>query len=128
MTDDVSRDVPTATSHPDSASMRLLPWTTTDGNPCFLISDGDGLLSQLADDFEAELTSSATNVLAGARAVLADQQADSRLLRFALERAAESLDDVLRVNKSLGTRFPETDCGASAGEDDGPKLPAESFG
>lgn len=35
------------------AGPRLLPWTTPDGNPCYLSTDGRGYLSTLADSIEA---------------------------------------------------------------------------
>ncbi|MGI5426812.1 hypothetical protein [Streptomyces sp. CA-179760] len=78
--------------------MRLLPWTGTDGKPCYLSTDDPhSLLSQLADDVEAAQLASAEQVLAGARAVLEDAEAGERAVRFALTRAVESLGDVLRV-------------------------------
>ncbi|GGU37088.1 hypothetical protein [Streptomyces coeruleorubidus] len=78
--------------------MRLLPWTGTDGKPCYLSTDNpDSLLSRLADDVEAAQLVSAEQVLAGAKAVLGDDKAGERAVRFALVRAVESLGDVLRV-------------------------------
>ncbi len=32
---------------------RLLPWTGSEGKPCYLLTDGDGPLSRLADVVEA---------------------------------------------------------------------------
>jgi len=85
--------------------MRLLPWTGVDGKPCYLSSDDPhSPLSRLADDVEAAQLRSAVEVLAGARAVLADTKAGERAVRFALARAAESLEDVLRVAVSRGAR------------------------
>lgn len=44
--------------------MRLLPWTGTDGKPCYLSTDdSDSLLSHLADDIEAAQLASAEQVL-----------------------------------------------------------------
>ena len=48
---------------------------------------------------------SAEEVLAGSRAVLADAAAGERAVRFALTRAVESLEDVLRVAVSRGQRI-----------------------
>ncbi|MEU0220007.1 hypothetical protein ABZ281_35235 [Streptomyces sp. NPDC006265] len=87
--------------------MRLLPWTGSDGKPCYLSTDGpDSLLSRLADDLEAAQLASAEQVAAGAGAVLDDPEAGERAVRFALTRAVESLADVLRiaVSRSTGTR------------------------
>ncbi|MER6110157.1 hypothetical protein [Streptomyces hirsutus] len=85
--------------------LRLLPWTTPEGNPCYLSTDsGRSRLSLLADDIEAAQLDSGEQVLAGARAVLSDPGAGERAVRFALTRAAESLEDVLRVAVSRGAR------------------------
>jgi hypothetical protein len=90
--------------------MRLLPWTGTDGKPCYLSTDDpDSLLSRLADDIEAAQLASAEQVLAGAEAVLRDAEAGERAVRFALVRALESLGDVLRVAVSRGERIPGQD-------------------
>ncbi|MEV5434904.1 hypothetical protein AB0K80_02550 [Streptomyces sp. NPDC052682] len=86
--------------------MRLLPWTSPDGKPCYLSTDNPrSLLSRLADDIEAAHLRSAAQVLEGSRAVLADAKAGERAVRFALTRAAESLEDVLRVAVSRGARL-----------------------
>ncbi|MGA5896849.1 hypothetical protein [Streptomyces venetus] len=83
--------------------MRLLPWTGSDGKPCYLSTDDpDSLLSRIADDVEAAQLASAEHVLAGSKAVLQDPKAGERALRFALTRATESLGDVLRVAVSRG--------------------------
>ncbi|GHH28101.1 hypothetical protein [Streptomyces lanatus] len=86
--------------------LRLLPWTTPDGKPCYLSADSDrSLLSRLADDVEAAQLDSGEQVLAGARAVLADTKAGERAVRFALTRASESLEDALRIAVSRGERI-----------------------
>ncbi|MEU3255437.1 hypothetical protein [Streptomyces sp. NPDC006997] len=87
--------------------LRLLPWTTPEGKPCYLSADGPGsLLSRLADDVEEAQLASGEQVLAGSRAVLADARAGERAVRFALTRTAESLEDVLRIAVSRGGRIP----------------------
>ncbi|MGC9382008.1 hypothetical protein [Streptomyces sp. MH13] len=91
----------------DTSSLRLLPWTTPEGNPCYLSTgDSRSLLSRLADDIEEAQLDSGEQVLAGARAVLGDGKAGERAVRFALTRATESLEDVLRVAVSRGRRLP----------------------
>ena len=88
-------------------SLRLLPWTTPEGNPCYLSTDSDhSRLSRLADDLEEAQLDSGEQVLAGARAVLADPKAGERAVRFALTRAAECLADLLRIAVSRGERIP----------------------
>jgi hypothetical protein len=90
--------------------LRLLPWTTPDGKPCYLSADSaDSLLSLLADDVEAAQLRSGEEVLAGSRAVLADARAGERAVRFALTRATESLEDVLRIAVSRGERIEAGD-------------------
>ncbi|CAL9305871.1 hypothetical protein [Streptomyces sp. SudanB182_2057] len=89
------------------AELRLLPWTSPEGKPCYLSTDDDGSrLSRLADDVEAAQLRSGEQVLAGARAVLADRAAGERAVRFALTRAGESLEEVLRIAHSRGARIP----------------------
>lgn len=89
-----------------STELRLLPWTTPDGKVCYLSADSeDSRLSRLADDMEAAQLDSGEQVLAGARAVLSDTKAGERAVRFALTRATESLEDVLRIAVSRGERI-----------------------
>nr|WP_079127894.1 hypothetical protein [Streptomyces niveus] len=110
-------------------ALRLLPWTTPEGKPCFLSSDGgEGVLSRLADDVEAVQTSMGAEVLGGAKAVLADPQVGARELRFALARVTEVLGDVLRVAESRGARLSVPHEDDEGGEGDDPRLPAEAFG
>ncbi|MGW8671903.1 hypothetical protein [Streptomyces niveus] len=110
-------------------ALRLLPWTTPEGKPCFLSSDTDeGVLSRLADAVEVAQTSAGAGVLGCAKAVLADPQVGARELRFALTQVTEVLGDVLRVAESRGARLsvPYEDEGGDEGDD--PRLPAEAFG
>ncbi|MEU6553173.1 hypothetical protein ABZ915_23250 [Streptomyces sp. NPDC046915] len=87
-------------------TLRLLPWTTPEGKPCYLSADSDhSRLPLLADDVEAGQLDSAQQVLGGARAVLADPGAGEQALRFALVRAVESLTDALRIAASRGARL-----------------------
>ncbi|MFD0315891.1 hypothetical protein [Streptomyces flavalbus] len=86
--------------------LRLLPWTTPEGKPCYLSTDDPGsLLSRLADDVEEAQLAAGEQVRAGARAVLADAKAGERAVRFALTRTVESLDDALRIAVSRGGRI-----------------------
>ncbi|MEH0577620.1 MULTISPECIES: hypothetical protein [Streptomyces] len=85
------------------SGLRLLPWTSLDGKPCYLDTDNDhSRLSLLADNVETAQLASAEHVLGGARAVLADCGAGEPAVRFALTRAIESLGDVLRIAVSRG--------------------------
>ncbi|WP_369366029.1 hypothetical protein AB5L52_23640 [Streptomyces sp. CG4] len=81
-----------------SDGLRLLPWSTPEGKPCYLSTDSDhSRLSLLADDVEAAQLASGEQVLAGATAVLEDPKAGEWAVRFALTGATESLRDVLRI-------------------------------
>ncbi|MGC9544095.1 hypothetical protein [Streptomyces sp. UG1] len=88
--------------------LRLLPWETDTGKPCFLSADGvDGPLSRLADEIEADQLQDGADVLAGARAVLDDRKAGEYALRRALRAATQVLGDVLRVADSRGARLTQ---------------------
>ncbi|MPY53890.1 hypothetical protein FPZ41_37160 [Streptomyces sp. K1PN6] len=88
--------------------LRLLPWTTADGRPCYLSAEEPGgRLSRMADELEAELLGSATYVLDAARPLLDEPGAGKRELRFAGVRLAEALGDALRIAESRGARLPE---------------------
>ncbi len=106
MTFDGARPWPT-----DTSSLRLLPWREPDGKRCYLSTDRGtySTVSRLADEMEAAQTSSAEQVLAGAREVLSDAKADLGSLRFALRRACEALDDLLLVAESRGARLLPAD-------------------
>ncbi|MCT9092607.1 hypothetical protein N4G70_27610 [Streptomyces sp. ASQP_92] len=128
MTTDPTLGVPSLSPYRDATAsqMRLLPWTSVEGKRCYLSPGStDSGLSRLADELEEAQTSSAEDVLAGARAVLDNPSATIDELRFALTRTREALTDILLIAESRGYRVmpPETDTG-----DDGPHLPASAFG
>lgn len=92
----------------DGTPLRLLPWTTPEGAPCYLSTDDPhSRLSRLADELEADLLDSAETVLTHAEPLLADEHAGERELRFAGTRLAEALTDTLRIAASRGARLPE---------------------
>ena len=91
----------------DGAVLRLLPWTTPDGAPCYLSTDDpDSRLSRLADELEADLLDSAEFVLAETRPLLADETTGRRELRFTGVQLAAALTDALRIAASRGARLP----------------------
>ncbi len=93
-----------------AAGLRLLPWETDTGKPCFLSTDGSpGALARLADEIEAEQVRDAADVLKGAQAVLDDHKAGEHALRLALRAATHALGDVLRIADSRGARLPRPD-------------------
>ncbi|MER7790176.1 hypothetical protein [Streptomyces sp. NPDC097640] len=100
-----------------TTGLRLLPWTSPDGKPCYLATDhGDSPLSRRADEIETLQVSMGTQLLGHARALLADRKADAGELRFLANRLCEALRDVLRVAESRGGRLPAHDDGRTAGD------------
>ncbi|MEU5363022.1 hypothetical protein ABZ354_05865 [Streptomyces sp. NPDC005925] len=85
---------------------RLLPWTAADGRPCYLVGDGHGHVSRVADSIESVQLGMAGDLLDHAADMLADQRATAVQLRFLAARLAESLRDVRRVAESRGARLP----------------------
>ncbi|MER6093602.1 hypothetical protein [Streptomyces bluensis] len=89
---------------------RLLPWSSPEGKPCFLVPDsGGGYVSRLADDMEAVLLTMAAAVAEHARKVLDDPVSPYTEVRYAGVRLVECLTDVLRVAESRGMRLPVPD-------------------
>ncbi|GHC12729.1 hypothetical protein ACFW5U_10475 [Streptomyces rochei] len=83
---------------------RLLPWTGSEGKPCYLLTDGDGPLSRLADVVEATHLDMAEELSDHAAALLADARATPEQLRFMVHRMREALTAVRRVAESRGMR------------------------
>lgn len=101
---------PTHHPTPPTTPLRLLPWPSPDGKPCYLSTDGNGgYLSRLADDMEAVQLATATDVLGLARKVLDDPASPYTEVRYAGLRLAECLTDALRVAESRGLRLPAPD-------------------
>lgn len=55
-------------------SPRLLPWSGADGKPCYLIGDGTGRLSRLADQIEAVQLGLARQILERAHDTLTGER------------------------------------------------------
>jgi len=92
---------------------RLLPWSSPEGNPCYLLTDdnGDGYLSRLADDIESVQLDMGSELLGHAKELLDDPKAGAGELRFLSARLTEALRDALRVADSRGARLPVPDDG-----------------
>ncbi|AQW52133.1 hypothetical protein ACIQPP_42790 [Streptomyces violaceusniger] len=87
--------------------LRLLPWETETGKPCFLSTNGSpGALARIADEIEADQLRDGADVLKGVQAVLDDHKAGEYALRLALRAAMQCLGDVLRIADSRGARLP----------------------
>ncbi|MEU6663657.1 hypothetical protein [Streptomyces sp. NPDC046821] len=83
-------------------NMRLLPWKTPEGKPCYLSSDGDGTLARLADEVEAVQLNLGEELLGHARKMLGEPDVPAEEFRFLSARLAEALDDALRVAGRVG--------------------------
>ncbi|QHA04832.1 hypothetical protein GQF42_17400 [Streptomyces broussonetiae] len=86
-------------------SGRLLPWTGADGKPCYLVGDGAGHVSRLADRIESVQLGMADGLLGHAADLLAEQRLTNEELRYLARRLSESLTDVRRVAESRGARI-----------------------
>lgn len=88
---------------------RLLPWTSPEGKPCYLSTDGRGYLSTLADSIETVQLSMGQELLAYARDATAPgtKTLSASEYRWLACRLAEALADALRVAESRGQRIPD---------------------
>ncbi|BBC36146.1 hypothetical protein SGFS_074400 [Streptomyces graminofaciens] len=92
-------------SHGNGTVARLLPWTEAGGKPCYVVGDGEGYVSRLADDIESVQLGMAGELLGHAADILADHRVTGAELRFLLARMTESLTDVHRIAESRGARL-----------------------
>ncbi|MEV4786065.1 hypothetical protein AB0K53_11530 [Streptomyces tuirus] len=84
---------------------RLLPWTGADGKPCYLVGDGTGYVSRLADEIEDVQIDMADQLLGHAAELLAERRVTGEELHYLALRLSESLRDVTRVAASRGVRL-----------------------
>ncbi len=94
-----------------NCTTRLLPWTSPEGKPCYLVGDGTGLVSRLADRMEAEQLDMAADLLDEAQCVLAELKWTPGELHLLAVQLTESLGAVHRVAESRGARLPAPDEG-----------------
>ncbi|GFE14981.1 hypothetical protein Sgleb_30280 [Streptomyces glebosus] len=88
---------------------RLLPWSSAHGNPCYLLGDGTGHVSRVADDIECLQLGMADDLIGHADELLACQGASDRELRFLARGLTDCLRDVRRVAESRGARLRAVD-------------------
>ncbi|MEU1495382.1 hypothetical protein ABZ456_34685 [Streptomyces sp. NPDC005776] len=89
----------------DARAVRLLPWTGPEGKPCYVLGDGNGYVSRMADDIESIQLGMAGDLLGHASGLLADRKVTGAEVHFLASRLAESLRDVKRVAESRGARL-----------------------
>ncbi|MFD5947269.1 hypothetical protein ACFWAZ_33830 [Streptomyces collinus] len=87
------------------AGRRLLPWAGTDGRPCYLVGDGTGYVSRLADEIEDVQIDMADRLLGHAAELFAERRVTGAELHYLARRLSESLRDVIRVAESRGARL-----------------------
>lgn len=85
---------------------RLLPWTGPEGKPCYLVGDGTGYVSRLADRMEVEQLDVAADLIDEAQCVLAELKWTPGELHLLAVQLTESLGAVHRVAESRGARLP----------------------
>ncbi|WP_030989495.1 hypothetical protein [Streptomyces sp. NRRL S-1813] len=89
-----------------TGTVRLLPWSGPEGNPCYLLGDGTGYVSRAADDVESVQLDMAAELLDHAADMLADRKVTPAQLGFLVARMAEALRDIHRIAESRGARLP----------------------
>lgn len=89
--------------------IRLLPWTEPEGKPCYVLGDGTGYVSRMADDIESIQLGMAGDLLGHAARLLADRKVTGAEVHFLASRLTESLRDVKRVAESRGARLVAAD-------------------
>lgn len=89
-----------------NGTVRLLPWSSADGRPCYLVGDGIGFVSRVADNIESVQLGMAADLLDHAADLLADREATAPQVRFLAGYLAEALRDVHRIAESRGARLP----------------------
>ncbi|MEU0196841.1 MULTISPECIES: hypothetical protein [unclassified Streptomyces] len=90
--------------HPNAGG-RLLPWASPEGRPCYLVGDGTGYVSRLADEIEDMQLGMAGELLGHASELLAERRVTSVELHYLARRLTESLRDVKRIAESRGGRL-----------------------
>ncbi|WP_329129935.1 hypothetical protein OG727_26360 [Streptomyces caniferus] len=84
---------------------RLLPWAGPEDKPCFLLGDGTGYVSRIADAMEAAQLGLAAELITEARRVLAGRTWTSGELHLLTVELTEALVEVHRVAESRGARL-----------------------
>jgi anti-sigma regulatory factor (Ser/Thr protein kinase) len=85
--------------------VRLLPWTGAHGQPCPLVTAGDGGASRLADRIESVQLGLADRLLARTRDVLAQHGSSVGEVAELAAPLADALADALLIARSRGARL-----------------------
>ncbi|MGW1716723.1 ATP-binding protein [Streptomyces sp. NPDC002156] len=92
--------------------MRLLPWTGSEGQPCLLISDGDGPVSRIADRVEAVQLGLADRLLGRAQELIASPESSTSELGSLTVQLTDALRDALLIAECRGDRLGAVRYGA----------------
>ncbi|MFF8934012.1 hypothetical protein ACF08O_04560 [Streptomyces paradoxus] len=95
----------TGEARDNAVAGRLLPWSGTDGRPCYLVGAGTGYVSRLADEIEDVQMDMADRLLGHAAGLLVERRVTSAELHYLARRLSESLRDVIRIAESRGARL-----------------------
>ncbi|MDO0914308.1 ATP-binding protein [Streptomyces sp. DT2A-34] len=89
----------------EDTRVRLLPWTGAHGQPCLLLTDGDGTASRIADRIEAVQLGLADRLLGRTRDVLSAREPKAGEFGRLAGQLADALTDVLLIARSRGARL-----------------------
>ncbi|GAA1350182.1 hypothetical protein [Streptomyces beijiangensis] len=84
---------------------RRLPWTGPEGKPCYVLGDGTGPLSRVADQIEAVQLGLARNLVTHALGTLDDPEVEYADLQTLAAHLTEALHDALLIAAGRGTRL-----------------------
>lgn len=115
--------------HPSTRPVaRLLPWTGSADQPCYLLTDqtGDGPVSRYADRVEALQLEMSIGLLDHAEPLIDDPSADAGQLRFLSAQLRTALRDTVRVAESRGERLAAYQRSQEPDESDETDEPDES--
>lgn len=76
---------------PANGSVGLLQWSSAEGRPSYLLGDGIGYVSRVADTIEGVQLGMAADLLGHAADMLGDREATAPQMHFLAGRLAESL-------------------------------------
>ncbi|MFE3771502.1 hypothetical protein [Streptomyces sp. NPDC059122] len=87
------------------ATLRLLPWSSPDGRPSYVLGDGTGMVSRLADDVEEAQLFLADGLVEDARRLLDGRSWTAGELHLLTVELTESLVEIRRIAASRGARL-----------------------
>ncbi|MFE9876058.1 hypothetical protein [Streptomyces sp. NPDC005784] len=88
-----------------TGELRLLPWVGPEGKPCYLVGDGAGYLSRLANNMESTQLGLAGELFQEAKRVLDKRQWTQGELQLLAVELTEALGNVHRIAVSRGARL-----------------------